>query len=63
MNEEPTQEDLERDSIFTRFGYAADRVEVRRILPNRKQKYLGRISRDIVEADFDVIGHRFGGGH
>jgi len=60
--ERAATEERESNSIFTTLGFSADRVEVRRVLPHRKYKYLGRISRELVEQDPGVVGNRFGGG-
>lgn len=62
MNTDQLQEEYERKGIFTRWAGSADKVEVRRLLPNRKYKYLGRILRDEVERDPGVVAQRFGGG-
>ena len=52
----------EENSIFTQMAFTADRVEVRRLLPNRKFKYMGRIPRDQVEMEPGVVAQRYGGG-
>lgn len=54
--------EYEKNSIFTHFAFSADKVEVRRLLGNRKYKYMGRISREQVESDPGVVAERFGGG-